>query len=100
MLLLNHSDEVTDSILNEFDYSFVEKEIQSNLTQMGLYPAAYGLCGGQEEQMAKLLWTICCDNCCENNESLCIALANLKYLTIAADQAISELIDENMDLFM
>lgn len=46
MLLLNRSDEVTDSILNEFDYSFIEKEIQANLTQMDLYPAAYGLCGG------------------------------------------------------
>ena len=100
MLLLNRSEEVTDSILNEFDYSFIEKELQGNLVQMDLYPAAYGLCGGQEEQMAKLMWTACCDNCSGNNENLCAALANLKYLTIAADSEICSLIDENMDLFM
>lgn len=100
IILLNRSDEVTDSILNEFDYSFIEKESSANLNQMNLYPAAYGLCSGQEEQMSKFLWMICCDNCSENNENLCVALTNLKYLTIAASEEICSLIDENMDLFM
>ena len=49
--------------------------------------------------MAKLLWTICCDNS-DNKENLCATLTNLKYLTIAASEEICSLIDENIDLFM